>query len=334
MIEPYCPPVTIIIPNFNGAHLLRRNLPSVIKAAAEYPGKCPVLVVDDGSGDDSAEVLRAEFPAVGLIRHETNRGFAEAIRSGTEAAGTELLIFLNSDVRPEAGFIAPLVRHFESPDIFSVAPLVVDENGQASEVSWRCFRIRRARFRAVPWRYDASNPKVLKSLYASGGSMALRKSMFMALGGFLPIFQPFYSEDSDLGMRAWRRGWRTLFDPESRITHGASGSIKENIAACRIRKTRGRNRFLLEWIHVPARDLIFFLVPGYVFQCLSRLVKFDSIYFAGLFAALRRLPEALKIRAEIEKTAVLGFWEIMDSIERDAESGTGSPDSRTTPNLR
>jgi GT2 family glycosyltransferase len=311
------PPVGVIIPNFNGVHLLRRNLPFVLRAAAAYPGICPVIVVDDGSGDGSAEMLRTEFPSVRVVVHETNRGFAEAVHSGVAAAEAEFLIFLNSDVRPQEDFIAPLIRQLEKAEVFSVSPLVLDEDGRVSPVSWRCFRIKRGRLRSVRWRFDDLKPeRPTESVFASGGSVALRKSMFLALGGYLPLYKPFYSEDFDLGLRAWKRGWRTLLEPASRVVHERRGSISENVAADRVRKTRVRNRFLLEWTHMPGRDLMLYLVPGYLLQLTGRLLRLDLVYVKGFLAALRRLPEALRVRAEIQKLQVLDFWRIIDSVEQ------------------
>jgi len=317
MDKPDFPPVGVIIPNFNGAHLLRRNLPFVLRAAAAYPGACSIIVVDDGSRDGSAEMLQTEFPSVRLVVHETNRGFAEAIHSGVDAAEAEFLIFLNSDVRPQEDFMVPLIQHLERADIFSVSPLVMDEDGRVSPVSWRCFRIKRGRLRSVRWRFDDLKSEVpTESVFASGGSVALRKSMFVALGGYSPLYKPFYSEDFDLGLRAWKRGWRTLLEPASRVVHERKGSISENVAADRVRKTRVRNRFLLEWTHLSGKDLMLYLVPGYLFQFIGRLLRFDRVYVEGFFAALRRLPEARRVRAEIRKHQVLDFWRIIDSVEQ------------------
>lgn len=315
------PPVTVIIPNFNGARLLANNLPSVIQAAAAYPGDCGIIVVDDKSSDDSIAVLNAEFPGVRLIAHEANQGFAEAIHSGVAAAATELLVFLNSDVRPDPDFLAPLIAHFDKPEVFSVTPWVVDGAGRPTDESWRCYRIRRGRFRAV--KSHGFRPKTtVETLFCSGGSMAVRKSMFLALGGFLPIFKPFYSEDSDLGMRAWRRGWRSLFEPSCRVIHDHRGSsINSNVPSVRVRRIRRRNQFILEWLHLPARDIWLSLVPGYLAQGLGRLIRLDWVYFAGLWAALRLLPEVLARRRGIEETSVLGLWEAMGSIERAMARG-------------
>jgi GT2 family glycosyltransferase len=318
MNPPSLPPVTVVIPNYNGAHLLRRNLPAVLTAAAAYPGGCAVVVVDDGSQDGSAAEVRAEFPGVRLVEHPVNRGFAEAVHSGVAAAESELLVFLNSDVRPEPDSFAPLARHFAAPEMFAVAPLVLEEEGGVNPVSWRCYGIERGRFRPLKWRFDPEQAAPRKSLFASGGSVMLRKSMFEALGGFAPIFKPFYSEDFDLGLRAWRRGWTTLFDPASRVVHGKSGSIKENVARNRIRAVRIRNHFLLEWMHVPTRDLLLRLLPGYALQSLTRLVTGNVAYFQGLSGALKRLPEAWRLRAAIERQSTRGFWDILAEVERSA----------------
>jgi GT2 family glycosyltransferase len=140
--------------------------------------------------------------------------------------------------------------------------------------------------------------------------------MFVAMGGYLPLYKPFYSEDFDLGLRAWKRGWRTLLEPASRVVHERRGSISENVAADRVRKTRVRNRFLLEWTHMPGRDLMLYLVPGYLLQLTGRLLRLDLVYVKGFLAALRRLPEALRVRAEIQKLQVLDFWRIIDSVEQ------------------
>ncbi|BBL73331.1 glycosyltransferase family 2 protein [Methylomagnum ishizawai] len=310
------PPVSLIIPNYNGSALLKANLPAVLRAAADYPGTASVIVVDDGSRDGSAALVRGGFPQVTLVEHPVNRGFAEAIHSGVAAAPTELLVFLNSDVTPAPDFLAPLAGHFARPGIFSVTPLVLDEQGRCNEVSWRCYHIRGGRLRAVQWTPPDTFSHPWQTLFASGGSMMLRKSMFTALGGFLPIFKPFYSEDFDLGLRAGRRGWISLLEPRSRVVHDSgSGSIKTNIAAKRIRAIRIRNHFLLEWMHLPARDIWLRLLPGYLWRSASRFVTFNWVYLLGLAGALARLPEALRLRAAIQASATLDFWSLMADIE-------------------
>lgn len=318
MVDSSFPPVTLIIPNFNGACLLRKNIPFVIAAAERYPGKSSIIVVDDGSRDDSVQILHTEFPSICVVEHVINQGFAEAIHSGVSTASTELLVFLNSDVRPDPAFLVPLLRHFQRPEVFSVTPLIMDENSHVSPVSWRCFRISGGRLRTLRWQYDKMRRNAQASLFASGGSMALRKSMFLDLDGFLPIFRPFYSEDADLGIRAWRRGWETLLDPTSWVVHERTGSIKENISKAKVRMVRVRNQFILEWIHVPGKELILFFLPRYLLQFFVRLVTLDIVSVRASFAALRKLPQALKVRYGIRQNSVLSFWEVIRIVEEHA----------------
>ena len=118
-------PVSIIIPNFNGEQILPRALTSVTEAARAYEGKNEIIVVDDASRDSSTALISQNFPDINLIRHENNRGFAEAVHSGVKAAEYPIILLLNSDVYPERDFLAPLMRWFHREDTFSVSPLIL-----------------------------------------------------------------------------------------------------------------------------------------------------------------------------------------------------------------
>ena len=88
--------------------------------------------------------------------------------------------------------------------------------------------------------------------------MACRKERFFQLGGFLPIYKPFYSEDLDLGIRAWRRGWQTFIDSESKVVHDhQEGAIRSFFSRREVRIIRYRNRFFRLWLHLSTSKLIF-----------------------------------------------------------------------------
>ena len=113
--------VSVVLPNYDGAALLRRYLSGVLAAAGEY-GDSEVIVVDDGSADDSVAVLIAEFPGVQVIRHPRNLGFQAACNTGAGAARCGLLLFLNTDMRVGPGLLAAMARHFSDDSVFAVAP--------------------------------------------------------------------------------------------------------------------------------------------------------------------------------------------------------------------
>ena len=309
------PPVSIIIPNFNGATLLQNNLSSVLDALECYPGGGQVIVVDDGSGDDSLHVVGQHFPQVRLEKHATNLGFAEAIHSGVRVAESDALIFLNSDVRPERDFIAPLIRCLREDGVFSVQSAIREEAGNIHPYCLTRFRFRLGVLKRLKTLDLGNQP--WWCLYASGGSMAVDKARFNALGGFLPIFKPFYWEDFDLGVRAWRRGWRTLLEPTSVVLHQERGSIQDNVKRQRVRRALQRNKLLAEWIHFPASTLAVFMLPRLLLRMLTRTLVGDFGVWAALFGALGRVPEVLATRRSINTTAKQGFREILRGIEQE-----------------
>lgn len=316
------PPITVIIPNYNGRHLLKQNLPAVIAATQNYSGIARILVVDDASQDDSKLMLEANFSSVDVVGHEQNLGFAEAVSTGIRECDTEFLILLNSDVIPDKSFIAPLISHLQKPDVFSVSPLIIDEHNSVSKYSWNRRYIKRGKFVSTPWTLEEAINRAqtgeLESLYASGGSMACKKSMFERLGGFDPIFKPFYKEDLDLGIRAWLNGWRTLFEPRSVVVHEeGQGSILENIRRDRVRCARQRNSLLLEWIHLSKSFLFFQFFPRYLRQLSLRIFSGDIIFYKGFAGAVRKLPEVLLARKKRGCEAQISFEDLLNSLGRN-----------------
>ena len=297
-------PVSIIIPNYNGEQMLVNNLVSVVQAAESYPGESELIVVDDASQDNSVQMITMNFPEIKVVEHDVNKGFAEAVHSGIESSNNPIMVLLNSDVRPDRNFLAPLIRWFSQDDTFSVSPLILDQSGKPLRVSWNLGKIVRGEIRKRDWDLeDARNLVrrgwVLKSLYASCGSVAIRKEMFFKLHGFHSIYKPFYYEDIDLGTRAWKRGWQTIFEPESIVVHDHYGTIKRFFSATRIKVTKRRNRFFYLWLHLSTNKLIFSHFPWILFRLLSRLLRLDIIYVIALFKALSNLKTVIKSRGKL-----------------------------------
>lgn len=313
--------ITVVIPNYNGAHLLRKNLPSVQAAIVAYAAPASIIVVDDGSADDSLMVLKQEFPKVQVVVHAKNQGFAEAVHSGVNAANTELLFLLNSDVAVQPDIFAPLAAYFDDVDTFSVNPLIYDEQASVKRHSWNLRQFKSGALKLLNWTLDDAlnrrkQGEKLAAAYAHGGSFMVRKSMFQHLGGFHPIYKPFYSEDYDLGLRAWRRGWASYFEPTVSIVHQSVGAIRENVKMQQVKCTRRRNRYLLEWIHLTPAQLIFSAIPMSLFQLLGELLMFDKTNLKGFFQAISKIPEVLAARKDISQTQKLTLNEVLNRINQ------------------
>jgi propionyl-CoA synthetase len=137
---------------------------------------------------------------------------------------------------PSAEMLAPLCRAFDAPDTFAASPLVLDETGLVTGVTITVPYLGRGRVRyrsetAQSLASGTAEPLPWYTLFPSGGAVLVHRERFLALGGFDPLFHPFYYEDTDLGMRAWRRGWTCVVVPEGRVTHPDGGTIRRSFNA-------------------------------------------------------------------------------------------------------
>lgn len=262
--------ISIVIPNRNGAGLLQKNLPHVLAAA----GGAEIIVADDASSDNSLEILSKEFPKVKVLRKTHHDGFGSTVNVGVKEAKGEIVVLLNTDVRPEQNFLAPLIKHFDDTTVFGVGCL--ERSYENGKVMLR----GRGEARWEKGFFVHSRGEVNKSTTAwvSGGSSAFRKSIWDKLGGMDALYDPFYWEDIDLSFRARKAGYKILFEPTSVVIHEhEQGIIKQDYSPFQINTIAYRNQFLFIWKHTP--DIKIWL--EHFFWTLVRLLQ---ALFRGDFA--------------------------------------------------
>ncbi|HEY6009715.1 MAG TPA: glycosyltransferase, partial [Geobacteraceae bacterium] len=129
--------VSVVIPTFNGRKLLEANLPPLKRAAARHALPVEIIVVDDASSDDTVAFLGAEHPDVVLLVNDRNRGFAETINRGINAARNDLVLALNNDMLVDEELFARVPARFADPALFSVTPDIVDPRRGESQAITR-----------------------------------------------------------------------------------------------------------------------------------------------------------------------------------------------------
>lgn len=288
--------LSIVIPNWNGRQHLQRNLPCVLEAVESFDGETEIIVVDDGSTDGSVDYLRVEFSQVKLLTHSTNKGFAAACWTGVSAARGEVVVLLNDDVRPEKGFLTPLVQHFRDESVFAVSCLSLGEDNETvvEAVKIPYFKRGLLKFRDKRSTCPCS---VVPTFYAVGGHAAYRRDRFVELGGFDPIYSPFYWEDVDVSYRAWKRGWRVLFEPQSKVVHEKRGVIKDSFNYEHATVANHKNRFIFIWGNITYPPYFYFshLFPT-VLRVIFGILIMDVRYYRSFFGAVRALPKVMRCR--------------------------------------
>ncbi len=227
--------ISIIIPNWNGRKLLEKNLPAVL---ATSPSE--VIVVDDASPDDSNTFLEKNYPKIKIVKHKKNLGFAAACNSGAKASKGEIMVLLNLDVVPEKDVFQKILPDFENDKVFAVS--FNEPNFSWARIFWKNGFIE-----------HEPGPKANKThitAWASGGSAAFRKSIWEHLGGFDEIYRPFYWEDIDLGYRAWKRGFKILWEPKAIVHHKHEAIIGKHFSKDYIDFVSERNRLIFIWKNI------------------------------------------------------------------------------------
>jgi GT2 family glycosyltransferase/glycosyltransferase involved in cell wall biosynthesis len=304
--------VSIVIPNWNGRDLLAKYLPSVIASIENHPDS-EVIVVDNASTDGSVAFVEETFPDVRVLRLKENLGFGGGSNAGFRAAHHDIVVLLNSDMRVEPDFIQPLLDGFTDEKVFSVTcqiffsdPSKIRQETGLTESWWQQGGLR------VRHRADEKIRELYPCAYGGGGSCAFDRRKFLSLGGFDELFAPFYLEDTDLGYLAWKRGWKSMYQPASVVYHEHRGTIGKTFSDAYIQSVLKKNFLLFTWknIHEWRR-----LLEHFAFSWSSAAVSWlfgdspERSSFSGIARATFHLPETFISRARAHQLAVISDTE-------------------------
>lgn len=273
--------ISIVIPTYNGRYLLEKNLSQVIKACPEQGRRAEIIVVDDGSTDETAGFLKKNYPQIKLIKHKKNLRFAEACNSGIKTASGEIVVLLNNDVVPKKGFLKPLLSNFKDKEVFSVGCREIEEKDGKKTVSGR----NRGEFKRgflVHWRAKDQDNK--STLWTFGGSMAVDRKKYLQLGGMDTIYKPAYWEDIDLCWRARKKGWKILFEPKSIVYHQHETTNIKELGKRRMEIAAYKNQILFVWKNIRGWQLIqhFIWLP---YHLIFTTIKSKGLFLLGFIRA-------------------------------------------------
>lgn len=311
---------SIVILNWNGRSLMEECLPSVVEAVAHDGGNHEILVIDNGSTDDSVAFLQENFPTVRIVRLDKNYGFVKGYNLGIKEAQKDILVFLNNDMAVKKDFLRPLLDGFTAPDVFAVSSQILfpatkrkrEETGKTRALwikGWIAFN------QDTPTEGDLRNGYV-PAFWLGGGSAAVDRRKFLALGGFNTLLSPFYMEDVDISYKAWKQGWKVLFCAASQVIH-KHRSTSSRLNKDYIERVIARNRLLFIWENITDPKMFFQHLAFLLFLPLRRSwdLNITDTYHAFIMA-LARLPQALRKRNKNRLTAKISDREIFQVANR------------------
>jgi GT2 family glycosyltransferase len=221
----------IVILNYNGKKHLEAYLPSVVECSDSHD----VLVIDNGSLDDSINYISHKFPTVQLIQLKENVGFAQGYNDGLERikGKYEHYLLLNSDVEVSPGYLSPLLSRIAAPTIAAVQPKILShvnktrfEHAGASGgfIDKRGFPFCRGRIFDECEIDNGQYNEAMPVFWASGACLLIKSSLFHEVNGFDGRFFA-HMEEIDLCWRLQHQGHQIWVEPSSTVYHLGGGTL-------------------------------------------------------------------------------------------------------------
>ncbi|MEW6578193.1 MAG: glycosyltransferase family 2 protein [Chloroflexota bacterium] len=212
------PLVSVVIPNWNGAHFLPGCLDSLRRQ--DY-APLEILVADNASSDGSRDLLAAQYPNVTLVALPENRGFTGACNAGISAAKGDIVVLLNNDTEVDPGWVSAIIDTFaRHPEAGLVASkMLLFDRRDHFHTAGDLFRVDGRLFNRGVWERDEGQYDREEYVFsACGGSAAYRRAMLDEIGLLDDDF--FFScEDMDLAWRAQLAGYRCVYQPAAVVYH-------------------------------------------------------------------------------------------------------------------
>ena len=306
--------IAIVILNYNGAHYLRKVLPSVIRHS---PGQ-RVIVADNASEDDSVSILQKEFPEVEIIQLPQNFGFAGGYNEALKEVESKYFLLLNSDVEVTAGWLDPMLRLLEDfPEIAACQPKILSWHQQETfeyagasggYLDILGYPFCRGRIFDTLEKDEGQYNEAVPVFWASGACMLIRAGVFRKAGGFDPHFFA-HMEEIDLCWRIHRSGYKVFVCPESVVFHVGGGTLAKDNP----RKTflNFRNSLWMLYKNSSAAELRW---------------KLPTRFALDLLAALQFLIKGKPFIAKAVLESQYAFWRFRPSL-----SGRAKAESENAP---
>lgn len=309
---------SIVIPNWNGEKFLKRCLESLNKQTLH---DFEVILVDDGSSDNSAAFTRKNFPEVKILESKKNSGFAAAANRGIKASRGKLIALLNNDTEVEKDWLLEIKKAAEKNDdagFFSSKMLdfsnrnIIDSCGIGVTWSGRSYNIGMGEKDSDKYSQDNH------VFGACAGAAVYRKELLDQIGLFDEDFY-MYVEDVDLSYRAQITGYKCVFVAKAKVYHLGSGSSGGKGSPLAFKMCM-RNRWFFMYKNYPATKLLANIhrIAYSEARYFSSAVRdhFVGEYFEALRSALMNFPKIVKKRKKIQRSYKVSYDYLDQIIEK------------------
>lgn len=245
--------LSVVIPERGGVDLLGQCLAAAQEALIRVHEPTEIIVVVNGSPESDYAALRARHPGVLWRFHAQALGFTRAVLDGIAQARHGAIYLLNNDMQLDPDALAAAMA-WRSPGTFAVASEIhfPRDGRRREETGWTHMPVEAGL--PAPWHAEARSSAVRGTVWAGAGSALFHAGRLREwLPASLP-FDPFYWEDVDLGLRAWRAGYDSLYCPASRALHLHRVTVRRHYPEAEVERIFERNRLQIALRHRLSPD--------------------------------------------------------------------------------
>ncbi len=308
--------VSVVIPNWNGVDGLQRCIDSLFRQTL----RPHIIMVDNGSVDESVSYVEKNYPLVEIVRHDHNKGYAGGVNPGFRLAiqrNDTYVAPFNNDAIADKHWLAQLIRHLDANANHGIAACkIVSADGKHLDSTGDYYTTwglpyPRGRGEANTDKYD----QLTTIFAASGGASLYRVAMLRTVGLLDEDFFAYY-EDVDLSFRAQLTGWKVAYVPSSIVYHEISSTGKK-IKGFFTEQTM-KNLPMLLWKNVPT-PLLPTVLPRFTLAYLfffGAALQRGQFYYAckGALRSLWLMPEKLRERRAIRKSRTVSVTYISSML--------------------
>lgn len=309
--------ISVVIPNYNGRELLEKIIPPAFVALQNSGLPFEIIISDDASSDESVSFLKNFYPEIILIQNQENQGFSKTINRGIFKAKFSYILLLNSDVILTENYFENQLRYFDDDKTFGVMGRIVGWNNDKIQDGAKYPNFHGAKIKTTG-NYLKTGPQKsdrLYSMYLSGANAFVSKEKILQLQGFDELFSPFYVEDYELSLRAWRMGWKCYYDHFSVCRHKESVSIKSANKMNYIKSIYYRNKMYLHAIHLEGFKRIIWFIQMPLEVLIQTLIG-KTYQLKGLRMFLKNYKRMLKSRNHFESLAGENILSVTDVVKK------------------
>ncbi|QRR00499.1 glycosyltransferase family 2 protein [Dyadobacter sandarakinus] len=312
--------ISVVIPNYNGRHLFEKYFESNYRILQRLGTNVQIIVVDDASKDDSVAYLEEHYgDEITIIRKEQNSGFSHTCNLGIQQANNDLIFLLNTDVTLEEGYFEKLYKYFELEDTFGVMGRIIGMDDDNILDAARSPKILGRKIKPSNFFYLQDSDSLTPTFYLSGAIALMDTRKLKAINGFNEMFNPYYGEDQEMSIRAWRLGWKCYYEHNAVCRHEVSASTKGHKDNYSVKRIYFRNRYYMHHLHLHGIDLNLYHLQVILSDVIPSILTFQFYKAQAYFDFLQNMNEL-----KLKKTAFtkqmktyksnIGIKEIMENI--------------------